>query len=91
MKIAVDAMGGDFGPRVIVPGAGQAASDFKVDILLVGIESQIKKELDGVKSRKSGIEIIDAPEAIGMGEGLLSFRKKKSLVHPCRRPTRQER
>ncbi len=78
MKIAVDAMGGDFGPRVIVPGASQAAIDLKVNILLVGVESQIKKELEGSKAGSQRIEIIDAPEAIGMGEGLLSFRKKKA-------------
>ncbi len=78
MKIAVDAMGGDFGPRVIVPGAVQAAADLELDILLCGLESAIKKELDGFKEEAKGIEIIDAPEAIGMGEGILSFRKKKA-------------
>jgi glycerol-3-phosphate acyltransferase PlsX len=78
MKIAVDAMGGDFGPKVIVPGAAQAAADLNVKILLVGLESQIRRELDGAKAGLKGIEIIDAPEAIGMGEGLLSFRKKKA-------------
>jgi glycerol-3-phosphate acyltransferase PlsX len=78
MKIAVDAMGGDYGPRVIVPGAALAASDHKVGVILVGLESQIKKELEEHKSETKGVEIIDAPEAIGMGEGLLSFRKKKA-------------
>jgi glycerol-3-phosphate acyltransferase PlsX len=78
MKIAVDAMGGDFGPKVIIPGAAQAVTDLKVKILLVGLESQIRRELDASRVGPKGIEIIDAPEAIGMGEGLLSFRKKKA-------------
>jgi glycerol-3-phosphate acyltransferase PlsX len=78
MKIAVDAMGGDFGPKVTVEGALRAAEDFGVDILLVGIEHLIKKEYDRLTPKTSRATIIDAPEAIGMGEGLLSFRKKKA-------------
>jgi len=78
MKIAVDAMGGDFGPKVTVEGALRAAGDFGVDILLVGIEHLIKKEYDRLTPKTSRVTIINAPEAIGMGEGLLSFRKKKA-------------
>jgi len=78
MKIAVDAMGGDFGPKVTVEGALRAAEDFGVDILLVGIEHLIKKEYDRLTPKTSRVTIINAPEAIGMGEGLLSFRKKKA-------------
>jgi glycerol-3-phosphate acyltransferase PlsX len=78
MKIAVDAMGGDFGPKVTVEGALNAAEDFGVDVLLVGVEHLIKKEYDRLAPKSSRATIIDAPEAIGMGEGLLSFRKKKA-------------
>ncbi len=78
MKIAVDAMGGDFGPKTTVPGALAAASDFGVDILLVGLESAIRRETEQHPSQASRVTIVDAPEAIGMGEGLLSFRKKKA-------------
>ncbi len=78
MKIAVDAMGGDFGPKVIVPGAARASQDFSIEILLVGVESQIRKELRAFGSGARRVDVIDAPEAIGMGESLLSFRKKKA-------------
>jgi len=78
MKIAVDAMGGDFGPKVTVDGALDAAEDFGLDILLVGIESLIKKEYDRAGTKSGRVTIVDAPEAIGMGEGLLAFRKKKA-------------
>jgi phosphate acyltransferase len=78
MRIAVDAMGGDFGPKATVPGALSAAHDFGVDILLVGLESAIRRELDRHGPIPSRISVVDAPEAIGMGEGLLSFRKKKA-------------
>jgi glycerol-3-phosphate acyltransferase PlsX len=78
MKIAVDAMGGDFGPKVTVEGALRASQDFSLDILLVGIEHLIKKEYDRLSIRSPRLTIVDAPEAIGMGEGILTFRKKKA-------------
>ncbi len=78
MRIAVDAMGGDFGPKAIVPGAMRAAEDFGVDILLVGLESAIRREVARTELKKSRITVIDAPEAIGMGESVLAFRKKKA-------------
>jgi glycerol-3-phosphate acyltransferase PlsX len=78
MRIAVDAMGGDFGPKATVPGALRAAEDFGVDILLVGLESSIRREVDRSEIKTSRTTIIDAPEAIGMGESLLAFRRKKA-------------
>jgi glycerol-3-phosphate acyltransferase PlsX len=78
MRIAVDAMGGDFGPKATVPGALRAAQDLDVDILLVGLESAIRRELGRQESQASRLTIVDAPEEIGMGEGILSFRKKKA-------------
>jgi glycerol-3-phosphate acyltransferase PlsX len=78
MKIAVDAMGGDFGPKVTVEGALRASQDFGLDVILVGIEHLIKKEYDRLSIRTPRLTIVDAPEAIGMGEGLLAFRKKKA-------------
>ncbi len=78
MRIAVDAMGGDFGPKAVVPGALAAAADFGVDILLVGLESAIRRETERLASLGPRVTFVNAPEAIGMGEGLLSFRKKKA-------------
>ena len=78
MRIAVDAMGGDVGPRATVPGALRAAADFDVDVLLVGLESAIRRELSRAGLDASRATVVDAPEAIGMGEGILAFRKKKA-------------
>ena len=78
MRIAVDAMGGDFGPKATVPGALRAAGDFGVDILLVGLESAIRREAERAGGIGARISVVDAPEAIGMGESLLAFRKKKA-------------
>ncbi|MCP2620083.1 phosphate acyltransferase PlsX [Candidatus Aminicenantes bacterium AC-334-K16] len=77
VRIAVDAMGGDFGPPVIVEGAVQAVQDFDVDVLLVGTEEIIRRELDRLDPTQERTEIINASEHISMGEGLLSFRRKK--------------
>lgn len=77
MRVAVDAMGGDYGPEVTVPGALSAAQEFQIDVILVGIESLIKKELEKLNGVKSKVSIVNASESISMAEGLLSFRKKK--------------
>ena len=77
MRVAVDAMGGDFGPDVTVRGAVKASKEHNVGIFLVGVEELIRRELDKLEYSKTETEVINATEAVGMGEGLLSFRKKK--------------
>jgi len=77
MKIVVDAMGGDFGPRVPVEGAVRASEEYGVDVVLVGIENVIKKELAKLGAPSGRVTVLDAPEAIGMGDGILSIRKKQ--------------
>ncbi|MEE9390781.1 MAG: phosphate acyltransferase PlsX [Candidatus Aminicenantaceae bacterium] len=77
MRVAVDAMGGDFGPKVTVEGAVRAAQEYEVDVLLVGEEELIKKEVRRFNSSKAKITLVNAAEAISMGEGLLSFRRKQ--------------
>lgn len=77
MKVAVDAMGGDFAPRVTVEGAVKASQEHQIEVLLVGVEEIIKKEFERINHSNAKVTIINASESIGMGEGLLSFRKKK--------------
>jgi glycerol-3-phosphate acyltransferase PlsX len=43
MKIAVDAMGGDKAPEVVVQGALEAASKFGIHVILVGHEALLKE------------------------------------------------
>ncbi|MGQ9470930.1 MAG: phosphate acyltransferase PlsX [Candidatus Aminicenantales bacterium] len=79
MRIAVDAMGGDFGPGITVEGAVRAAADFAVNILLVGqvraIEAELKKLPPDLRE-SARLSVVEAPEAIAMGEGIFSFRRK---------------
>ncbi len=77
MRIALDAMGGDFAPQVTVEGALKASQEYQIEVLLVGVEKLIKKEFAKLGRFKGKVDIIDAAEAIGMGEGILSFRKKQ--------------
>jgi glycerol-3-phosphate acyltransferase PlsX len=75
MKIAVDAMGGDYGPRITVEGALSAARDFGLEVILVGARDLICQEVSRMGPQQ-GVTIVDAPETIGMGEKLRSFRRK---------------
>lgn len=68
MRIAVDAMGGDFAPKEIVRGAVDAAKKFDCEIVLIGDEQQIRAELCGVDLEALRISIVHASEVIGMNE-----------------------
>ncbi len=77
MRVAVDAMGGDHGPKVIVEGAIRATHDYQIDVLLVGVEDIIKRAIKGTSHSPSRVTIVNAAEAIGMGEGLFAARRKR--------------
>ncbi len=66
MKIAVDAMGGDFAPHAIVEGAFLASKKHGVRVTLVGDEDQISKELSKYPTSKLPIFIHHAPHVVAM-------------------------
>ncbi|HAI74619.1 MAG TPA: phosphate acyltransferase PlsX [Microscillaceae bacterium] len=69
MRIALDAMGGDFAPQAAVEGGILAAQALPSDtIVFVGIETAIQAELDKLGQVPPNIEIIHAPQVIEMGE-----------------------
>ena len=63
-RIALDAMGGDHAPTETVAGAVEAWGR-GVDLVLVGREENIRRELDLYNVT---IPIVDAPDVIGMGD-----------------------
>ncbi len=67
MKIAIDAMGGDFSPAEPVKGAIIAAKDFDIEVALVGPPALIEAELKRHGSPR-GVSIVPAGEAIAMEE-----------------------
>ena len=68
MKIAVDAMGGDHGPAVVVEGAVTAVREFGASVVLVGDKPAIEREVVRLKAQSLGLEICHASQAVGMGE-----------------------
>jgi glycerol-3-phosphate acyltransferase PlsX len=68
MRIAVDAVGGDHGPAVVVSGAIEGARRFGVALLLAGPEAEVRQALANCNT--SGVDVIveDAPQIIGMEE-----------------------
>ncbi len=77
MRIAVDAMGGDQAPEVVVRGALDAASEWGLDIVLVGRRDAIEAKLDDSPGR-SRINVHHCTETILMGESpVKAVRRKK--------------
>ena len=69
MKIAVDAMGGDYAPKEIVLGALRAARQFDCEIVLVGDEEKIKEVLAPERDwEKLKITVRHAGEVVEMDE-----------------------
>ena len=64
--IAVDAMGGDFGPSVTVPACLDfLASNSEAELLLVGLKEPLERELARAHSEhKSRVTIVHAPEVV---------------------------
>lgn len=73
IRIAVDAMGGDFAPEEIVKGACQAALELPdIEIILVGQEDQIQKHL-----KRTRLSIVASSQVIGMDEPPVSAVREK--------------
>jgi glycerol-3-phosphate acyltransferase PlsX len=78
MSIAVDAMGGDFGPEVIVEGAVAASKEKNLEIILVGQEEIIQRELNRRHAKDLPIKIKQASQVVEMDESPAdAIRKKK--------------
>ncbi|WP_251454563.1 phosphate acyltransferase PlsX [Veillonella intestinalis] len=94
MKIAVDAMGGDFAPYEIVRGAIDAAKAFpKITIFLVGDEAQIRQVLEEFGQQNNPQLIIQhASEVIEMSEhpGTAVRKKKDASVIVATRLVKQK-
>ena len=77
MRIAVDAMGGDFAPEEIVKGARKAVEFYPdITVILVGQKDKIMACLPDNKTTPR-IELYEAAEVVGMDEHPASAIKKK--------------
>lgn len=83
MRIAVDAMGGDYAPGEIVKGALKAAEAFpEIKVIIVGRKEKIMDYLPG-SGVTTNVEFYEASEIIGMDEhpaGAVRKKKDSSIV-----------
>ena len=80
MKLAIDAMGGDFAPQNIVAGAVDALRDNShiSHLYLVGDQTRVEAELRKLGVADNRIEIVHASEVIEMDDPpVQSVRRKK--------------
>jgi len=85
MKIALDAMGGDFAPEQVVAGGVQAHRELGVEVIFVGIKEKVDAALAASGAGKWA-EIEDAPEVIAMDEHpaqAVRTKKNSSIVRAC--------
>ena len=77
MNIAVDAMGGDHAPKVIVQGALWAQSEFGVKITLVGDQETIREELNKGGGVGDDLQIHHCSQMVGMDESPMKVLRQK--------------
>lgn len=85
--IAVDAMGGDHGPSVVVPGAIDASRLHDLHVMLIGDSEKVKAELDKTPLAQASYEIVHADEVVYMNEkpsDILRRKKNSSIQIACR-------
>ncbi|HLB00502.1 MAG TPA: phosphate acyltransferase PlsX, partial [Bacteroidota bacterium] len=80
IRISVDAMGGDFAPGNIVRGSLDALDRQPegLDILLVGPQDVLRKEITGLRGREDArLTVVHASEVITMEDGATAALKQK--------------
>lgn len=78
MRIAIDAIGGDFAPQRPIEGALVAARHLGIGLTLVGpadaLRAELARHLDG---STLDVHIVDAPDEIGMEESPAAALRRK--------------
>lgn len=85
--IAVDAMGGDHGPSVVVSGAVSAARRFGVPIILFGDQGAVDAALQSIDTTGVNVTVVGTTETIDMGDQPAQAVRRKpdsSLVRAIR-------
>src|SRR5438093_128770 len=80
MKIALDAMGGDFAPQNIIAGAVDALREQPqiTKLFLVGDKERVETELHNLNFSDPRIEIVHATQVVEMSDSAIeSVRRKK--------------
>jgi len=78
MRIALDAMGGDYAPEAIVQGGILAARRFDAHVILVGDRDQLSRQLERVGVKGLPLSIHHASQVVEMDESpSIAVRRKK--------------
>ncbi len=78
MKVALDAMGGDFAPEMTIAGAVEAVNEYDIEVILVGDRQQLTDSLSGKRHPSHKISIVHTSEVVAMNESpAIALRKKK--------------
>ncbi|MFQ5797545.1 MAG: phosphate acyltransferase PlsX [Bacteroidota bacterium] len=85
IRIAVDAMGGDYAPHNVIVGALDALHDTgnRFELILVGNEQRIRQEIHQIRQNDLAYTVVDAPETIEMAEtptSALKAKRKSSIA-----------
>ena len=84
VRIAVDAMGGDYAPAEPVRGAVDALNaEPRIEVIFTGDEALIRKELSGLSYPEDRVRIVPTTEVIETGEPpvkAIQSKKDSSLV-----------
>ena len=76
-KIVLDAMGGDDAPGVVIDGAVQAVKELDVEVVLVGREDEIKRELARHDTAGLKLSVVHASEVVEMDEHVDAVKRKR--------------
>ena len=78
VKVALDALGGDFAPDVVIEGAVNAVNkNANLHVVLCGPEAEVKAKLEKLGYTGKGISVVDAPDPVAMDEHPVEVLKKK--------------
>jgi len=84
--IALDAMGGDLAPGVVVEAALECVREDGLPIHLVGPQKRVRQELGRFRPLPSGLELVDAPQVVAMDDSpfaVLRDKRRSSLAVCC--------
>jgi glycerol-3-phosphate acyltransferase PlsX len=78
VRLAIDAMGGDYAPREVVRGAVAARDLLPQDeIILVGDEAAIRQELQATRASLDRLSVVHATQQVGMAEPPVEAVRRK--------------
>jgi glycerol-3-phosphate acyltransferase PlsX len=83
IRVALDAVGGDDAPDVVVDGAIAASHHEGIEVVLVGPKAVVERSMARHDQDLSGLTVVDAPDVVGMTESpsVALRQKQRSSLH----------